>query len=200
MTKPAFINSIRSDLSDWLVHCTQPMDSLTSFDVLRKILNDGVLIGNKQYIKAQCKCVCFSEAPLTKIKSLITYCGNYECSLRYAPYGIAVKKEWLFERGGRPVIYQKDEEFDITSDQHKYRHVRYDPAKNFDFTWEREWRVQCNELVLQPEITTVFVKDRNDVRLLLEEYHGHQSSWSLLGVPFIIDIFPWGLISLDEIS
>ena len=200
MTKPAFINSIRSDLSDWLIHCTQPTDVLSAFDVLRKILQEASLIGSNQYIKAQCKCVCFSESPLTKIKSLITYCDTHQCSLRYAPYGIAVKKEWLFEQGGRPVIYQTDNEFSITSDEHKYRHMRYDPAKNFDFSWEREWRVNCDQLLLQPEITTVFVKSRDDIRLLLEEYYGHQSSWSLVGVPFNIDIYPWGLISLDEIS
>lgn len=92
MVKPAFINPIRSDLSDWLIHCTQSIDSCSAFDILRKILQERTLLGSKEFIKAQCKCVCFTESPLTKIKSLITYCDQHQCSLRYAPYGIAVKK------------------------------------------------------------------------------------------------------------
>ena len=33
-------------------------------------------------------------------------------SYRYEPFGIGVKKEWLYEKGGRPVIYSSDEEYE----------------------------------------------------------------------------------------
>ncbi len=200
MTKPSYIDPIRSDISKWLVHCTQDTSERTSFDNLRKILSDCYLEGSKNLIKAGTKCVCFSEAPITKIKSLISYCDAFQSSLRYAPFGIAVRKEWLFSQGGRPVIYQQDAQFENTSKEHKYLHVKYEPDQDFDFSWEREWRIKCNRLRLQPEMTTVFVKDRQHLNILLNEHYSGQSSWTLTGTPFSIEIYPWGLISLDEIS
>ncbi|MDD2540339.1 MAG: hypothetical protein PHH28_04760 [Desulfuromonadaceae bacterium] len=76
---------------------------------------------------------------------------------RYEPYGIAVRKDWLFQRNGRPVIYQPDSEYPLLPPQLQWRHVRYEPP-NVDFTWEREWRVQCDELQIAPNEVLVLVR------------------------------------------
>jgi len=45
------------------------------------------------------------------------------------------------------VIYQTDNDFNILPEELRWRHVRYEPAGDqaIDFTWEREWRMHCDE-------------------------------------------------------
>jgi len=198
MPKQLYIDLIRSDMSDWLVHCT------TSFDKLKAILSQQALLGNHETIKGSFNCVCFSEAPLVKIKALTLFAQSYAESighkLRYAPFGVAVKKQWLFEQGGRPVIYQPESDYGLLHPSQQYRHVKYDPAAGFDFTWEREWRVQCDYLQLDPRNCTVFVESRTNLDELIEEFYGDQCNAMGEGLAYGIATYPWGLISLEEIS
>jgi hypothetical protein len=85
--------------------------------------------------------------------------------MRYKPFGVMVSKSWLFSQGGRPVIYQPDEEFELLHESQRFRHVRYEPNapspdRRVDFTWEREWRILIDELPLVPDQTTVVVPTR----------------------------------------
>lgn len=104
-------------------------------------------------------CVCFTEAPIGEAASLFRLSGisTPESGPRYEPYGIAVQKEWLFARGGRPVIYQADNEYDPLPESHRWRHARYEPAADVDFTWEREWRIRTDSLALDPSKSLVIV-------------------------------------------
>jgi hypothetical protein len=70
-----------------------------------------------------------------------------------------VSKLWLFQQGGRPVIYQPDGEYDLLPEVLRYRHVRYEPDQ-VDFTWEREWRIQTKTLPLDLQQTTFVVPSR----------------------------------------
>jgi len=72
-----------------------------------------------------------------------------------------VTKEWIFKEGGRPVIYQTDEEFNELPETHRWRHVRYDPLSDppIDFTWEREWRINCEELHFDSDVASIVVPD-----------------------------------------
>ena len=58
------------------------------------------------------------------------------------------EKNWLFKRGGRPVIYQPESDFDLLPEDLRWRHVRFEltEEKVVDWTWEREWRVCCDDL------------------------------------------------------
>ena len=70
-----------------------------------------------------------------------------------------LSKLWLYEQGGRPVIYQPDSDYDLLPDSLRYRHVRYEPP-DVDFTWEREWRFPGSELDLEPAALTAIVPNR----------------------------------------
>jgi hypothetical protein len=70
-----------------------------------------------------------------------------------------VPKTWGFERGGRPVIYQTEEEYHNLPESLRWRHVRFDPLNGIDFTWEREWRIRIDELVLDISVAVVIVPD-----------------------------------------
>src|SRR5438445_703190 len=130
---------IRGDLSNCLVHLTKGATSDEAANNFRSIIQSGRLRGGNGHIRGGYNCVCFSEAPISVLAQILA--RNSVDGMRYAPLGVMVKKTWLFLAGGRPVIYQPEAEFELLDEQQRYRHVRYEPDRDIDHTWEREWRV-----------------------------------------------------------
>ena len=162
------IRGVRRDLGHLLFHFTRsvspdptdpaPVASMSAFDVLQQILRERQLIGSGRWIRGGHRCVCFTEAPIAELASVFALGGSSaETNPRYEPYGVAVRKEWLFERGGRPVIYQTDAERVSLPQGLQWRHARYEPP-HIDFTWEREWRLCTDILKLEPQDTLVVVR------------------------------------------
>ncbi|HJV84140.1 MAG TPA: hypothetical protein VJ698_01590 [Noviherbaspirillum sp.] len=134
-----------------------------AFGVLRQIVSEQRLVGSSGSIRGSFRCVCFTEAPESAFHQL---------SGRYRPFGIKVSKKWLFKQGGRPVIYQHSDEFATLPDALRWRHVRYEPDAEppIDFSWEREWRIQADELFLPPEEVAVVVPHENYAAELQDEH------------------------------
>lgn len=171
------INLVRRDLGNLLFHFTRsPQEtkilrkndsnhfrkSQAPLSILEKILHEEKLLGSSKNIRGKHKCICFTESPITEINSLfslVNIADNDSQRIRYEPYGIAIKKEWLYRKGGRPVIYQPEDEYKLLPESLMYKHVRYEPDKGIDFTWEREWRIEAKELLLEPKETLVIVPD-----------------------------------------
>src|SRR5262245_35390730 len=130
---------MRLDLTENLIHFIRGETDEEVYGKLRQILDERRLLGRTGHIKGGFQCVCFSESPLALVRDGFV---NKHGTTRYPTCGIMVPKTWLFERGGRPVIYQPDEEFDDLPESHRWRHVRFEPLNGVDFTWEREWRIQ----------------------------------------------------------
>lgn len=200
--KPLYIDLIRSDMSDWLIHCTDSLESLQS------ILGEACLMGSNKRITGSYSCVCFSEAPLTKVKALTCFVAAYKnqisfSMIRYRPYGVAVRKKWLFEQGGRPVIYQTKDEYSFLPESHRYLHMTYNPGE-LDFTWEREWRIWTDILQLDNKNTIVFVEKRIEAEELLSKFYGPQDQLIRTYPDYAayqgISLYPWTLISLEELS
>lgn len=59
----------------------------------------------------------------------------------YAQYGIAIKKDYLFNLGARPVIYGAKDEVNEIGKSLKWRFEEYIPNVK-DFSWLREWRIK----------------------------------------------------------
>lgn len=133
----------RADLANDLVHWIKGASNDDAFQTLRTIVVEHRLLGGTGHIRGNFQCVCFTEAPEETFHKVVG---------RYRPFGVRVSKRWLYERGGRPVIYQPDTEYEQLPDTHRWRHVRYEPDVDHpvDFTWEREWRIQTPELQLPP--------------------------------------------------
>ncbi len=168
MTKDTLQNRIRlvrRDLGNLLFHFTRTSKTddktISASGILYSILKEGKLLGSSHFIKGNYNCVCFTESPieeLTAVFNLNQIASDESLRPRYDPYGIAVPKDWLFKKGGRPVIYQPDAEFDSLPEALRWRHVRYDgPSSKYDFTWEREWRIWAEEIALDPNNTLVVV-------------------------------------------
>jgi hypothetical protein len=182
------IKIVRRDYGNVLFHFTRaPLEKLVEVSfrtghkmtmsgsvgaVLRKILYEGQLRGTSGWSYGE-QCVCFTEAPIQEFKSifsLVEIAASQKERPRYEPYGIGVSKNWLFGKGGRPVIYDHPENFGCFAKTEKYRFVPYDPANGVDFTWEREWRIKTDCLILEPHETLVVVPSSQEAFDLVYEF------------------------------
>lgn len=157
----------RIDVSKYLVHWTKGNSYDEAFDVLRKIVHNRLLLGSSRGIRGEWNCVCFTEAPEGIFHQVLG---------RYKPFGIQIPKSWLFERGGRPAIYQPSHEYELLNERIRWRHVRYEPhtTPSVDFTWEREWRIQAGELAIDPRVTRILVPHESWAEALISEHEYHE--------------------------
>jgi len=108
----------RTDLSGYVYHLTKPVldvngnTTLKAIDRLINIINErkldgsstqsGFIIGNK-------KAVCFQDAPIRGIAQNVIHEQDFRKELggkiRYKGIGLAFTKPYIFNKGGRPVIY-----------------------------------------------------------------------------------------------
>lgn len=175
-------------MSDFVLHCTrgglceegERRIYRSAFDVLRLILQDGFLragfaIGQsplarepKPKVRGPYPAVCFTEQPLR------FFIQSIKADRRYTEFAVAVRKDQLFNYGGRPVLYTDEEVLGrkLPPKEHEPRNyppeawvyegglpldlqylwVYYDPTAMWfgdrdypiDFTHEREWRTRPN--------------------------------------------------------
>lgn len=191
---------MRIDLSEQLVHLTRGTleEAERSF---RSIVGEKRLRGGSIGIRGSHSVVCFSEAPIDVLAKLFSQSSH---GFRYRPFGVMVRKDWLFDRGGRPVIYQPNDEFDLLPSELQYRHVRYDrPGSEKNFTFEREWRVATDSLPLDPRSCTLIVPTREwDYRLRSEHDQADMLRANVSGLnPFTrMTRFDWHILALGDLG
>lgn len=147
----------RTDLCSQVTHLTKAAeiggDHLSAMDVLIKILHDRRIIGSTTssgFIVGNKPAVCFQDAPLYSICQNIEFemkrCKESgEKAKKYEAYGLMFPKQYVYNKGGRPVIYEKTEHAKkMLPNSEWWRIVDYDLSndKNItDWSHEREWRV-----------------------------------------------------------
>jgi hypothetical protein len=153
---------MRDDITTDLVHWTKGESDDKALEAICSITSHLKIHGNSSEIKGGFNCVCFSEAPSGKF---------HREKSRYKPFGIKISKSWLYGRGGRPVIYQSNEEYGLLNEKQRWRHVRYEPleAEPIDFTWEREWRIKTDCLALEELEFSIIVPDESWVKRIYSE-------------------------------
>lgn len=146
------INS-REDLSNYLFHFTKGGDAKNT---LMTIVKDGIIkdINNTG-------CLCFADAPVTMLAPMFEIFKRYKSPL-YAPYGIGIKKDYIYQLGGRPVIYGDDKENRTLPQNLRWRYEYYHPQVH-DFTWLREWRVQKSSVELSFDNCFIIVDTNQDI-------------------------------------
>lgn len=154
---------IRDDLSKQLFHWVSGEHYSDAMDALLSIIDVNQIYGSNQNIKGDFTCICFTETPAKHFDFSKT---------RYKPFGIGIPKTEIFKLGGRPVIYQPNDEYELLSDEIKWRHVRFDLCGNhpIDFTWEREWRLRGEYIDLPDTKTVIVVPDDNWLNALCQEF------------------------------
>ncbi|WP_054199465.1 hypothetical protein [Clostridium baratii] len=162
----------RSDITGNLVHLTKSNiidgKEVNAIDILIKILKEKKLMGSTTetgYIVGDRKAVCFQESPLQSLAQNIYYEkvlfeDNKVSKERYTAIGILFKKDFIYRRGGRPVIYDKTSEAKKYLDKDQWwRVVNFDLSDDnniIDWTHEREWRVP-DELEFELEDISIIV-------------------------------------------
>lgn len=192
---------IRGDLSSRLVHLTKGETQQEASDRFLSIVKHGVLKGGAGDIRGGYLCVCFSEAPIGIISQVLAHAPIG--GMRYAPFGVILSKTWLFQMGGRPVIYQANNEFENLPEAIRYRHVRYEPDRGIDFTWEREWRIRTDELKLDAATTTFLVPTRSWADKFRADHFASQQAIAVVMddmAAYSIEKFPWHFLALEDLG
>lgn len=194
----------RNDISPHLIHFTKGASWEEALDNLLLIVGERRLQAGSGMIKGGYKCVCFTEAPIPLLTQGLINQGAFSC---YSPFGLMFDKAWVFSKGGLPVIYQPDSNFQHLPEESKWRHVRYEPLGDqpIDFTWEREWRVMCEELHFSPEDAVLVVPDQDAENCILGIWDSQQDlqieSYSLLFGQLLAEqyreSFPWRICKLS---
>jgi len=186
------------------IQTTKTMSSASSAHaILQKILYGSKLKGTSKWTDGE-NCVCFTEAPIVEfnsIFSLVELAASKHEKPRYEPYGIAFAKEWLFNQGGRPVIYDHPSMKNSYPQNLKYRFVPYDPSNGIDYTWEREWRIKTDFLKLDPRYTLVVVPTSEEAFDIVYEFADIEADYDYEdGESFISGAYhkpKWLAVSLD---
>ncbi|MFM4846662.1 hypothetical protein ACEUDP_18285 [Aeromonas caviae] len=165
------MGTVRTDHTDYLVHWTRG-DTDEAFDRLTSIAIDECIYGGNFGVRAGCNCVCFTEAPINHF---------HEREGFFQPFGIMVSKKWLFGLGGRPVIYQPEDDFILLPKRLQWKHVDYDITgyKKRDYSWQREWRIQTDKLNLPVSEVTLIVPDEDYYDELRERFSNENISRGL---------------------
>ena len=168
--------SRRSDISMGLVHLTKGNEKLNSFQVLMKILKEQKLIGStnqtingvlRGFICGNEPVVCFQDVPLFSLSENILleqqiHSDTPKVPIRYTAFGLRFDKRYIFQKGGRPVIYEKTEvakKFLPNDEYWRIVKLDLDNVDNIiDWTHEREWRIKGD-----------FSFDLNEVEILLSD-------------------------------
>ncbi|MDP2365235.1 MAG: DUF2971 domain-containing protein, partial [Ignavibacteria bacterium] len=146
--------SERSDLSAHLIHLTRKNKAETTDMVLYQILKSRKLLGSSTssgFIIGDEKAVCFQDIPIYSIcQNILTEQNmklkNANVKLRYQPMGLAFKKDYVFNKGGRPAIYDKTDNAKYYLPKSEWWRIVNmdfsDPNNIIDWSHEREWRVK----------------------------------------------------------
>ena len=176
-------DSNRIDLSQHLIHFTKPGGGADALEVLLKILRERRLLGSADLVKGGTPCVSFTEAPFDVLAAGFNGPKGYS---RYSAIGLRFPKTHVFRAGGRPVIYQPNAEYDRLPGDLRWRHVRFEPLgeATIDWTWEREWRLPCEEFPFaEKEVEVVLPDARTEeqfIRRVEDESFHH--AWQLTQV------------------
>jgi hypothetical protein len=180
---------VRDDLSDRLIHLTKGHDAENNFI---SILNGRTLVGGSGYIKGNHKCICFTEAPVSKLPQILATTHD---DIRYRPYGFIFTKKWIFSKGGRPAIYQPSWDYSKLPRELEHLHVRFELSDTYciDHTWEREWRIKADLLAFEPDDVTLLVPTRESSDFLRN--HWTKEPWENPAVGY-----PWHHLVLEDLG
>jgi len=161
----------RSDMTSSLVHLTRESSTLGTYETLIKILKEKRLIGSTTqsgFIVGDTPAVCFQDAPVSGIVQNVFYEqkkreANPKYKLRYRAIGLLFPKEYAYQKGARPVIY------DRTSEAKQYlppnqwwRIVNFDLSSDtaiVDWSHEREWRFPGDFTFELAKVTVLLIDD-----------------------------------------
>ncbi|QDV70800.1 hypothetical protein Poly24_45320 [Rosistilla carotiformis] len=121
---------------------------------LRRILQTQRLLATDRLTRGGQRVTCFSARPLPALlrsRVFRAHLGRWD----YEPFGIAIRRRVLQSRGGRPVIYGDDSDFDsLESTERAFFQNR---GTTHDWTAEQEWRIAGDVSLAEISANDAFV-------------------------------------------
>lgn len=166
---------------EWLIRDKPPWDH-SAWATLCRIVMQHRLIASSKVIRGKMPVVCFTAMPLAQMlahRVFRVHRHRWDCE----PYGICIRREWLEQRGTRPVRYGDDRSWAMLPpcDRPFFQKRRTRGSRPIVWEDEQEWRHAGDVSLdaLPPEDGLVFVE------------HGRQAE-SL--APFC----PWPLVVVGK--
>ena len=131
---------------EYLAKCVRgdPDCDRSALATLVHIVQTQQLTGTTQAIRGGEPVVCFTEMPLAELvqrRVFRSHRGQWDCE----SYGFCIRRNWLDQRGARPVYYGGDEDWErLPPDERPFFQLRQTRSRGdrrpIDWTQEREWR------------------------------------------------------------
>lgn len=174
----------RSDLSTGLVHLTRSSviddKEYNPLEIIIKILREKTLIASSPssgFICGDKGALCFQESPLYSLSQNLYTEQQYrkqnsDAKIRYNPIGIMFDKQYIYQTGGRPVIYDDTQTAKTyLKPDEWWRIVRFDLSDStnvIDWTHEREWRI-AGDFYFDPSKATIILSNQRAYREFIKK-------------------------------
>lgn len=142
----------------------------TTFDTLRRILDEGIIRASDRLIRGRTRVVSFTARRPADLATLIRWHPGL-IRWTFEPYGLAFPRAALFALGARPVIYASDSNWDRLPDEHRHRFQVHEPPRAV-WRQEREWRLKGDLYLsaIDPKRIRVIVPSEDQARRLMDLY------------------------------
>lgn len=111
----------------------------SALGTLQRIVAQRRLMASGQTIREGHRVVSFTACPLKDLLSLHRF-RAHRVRWDFEPYGLCIRREWLQNRGARPVIYGDDNCWESLSESDRPFFQIAIGATVIDWSVEREWR------------------------------------------------------------
>jgi hypothetical protein len=197
----AFEASLLTNPDDWLLHWTRAasgpwpgeseddyLDHLilrtggadhSALATLCRILCDGVLRASTTGIRGGFGVVAFTAVPLCEFRERRIFRGH-RTRFDFEPWGIAIRKSVLLQKGARPVIYGDEAVWQTLPEEQRpwFQKIIFEESKST--LTEKEWRIQGDLILkdLRKEDLCVFVDSVVDAHRVRQ-----MRNWSVTVTP-----------------
>lgn len=152
---------------DLTIMLTHLIKGTNPFELLKNILSEKSLKASETgyyHSKFHTKSVCFAD---------LTVRGLQRHSKNYSPFGLSFLKELVFEKGGGPALYIREDLLRSNNEipDNLKPFINKININSFDFHHEREWRVPNDFKFEYNEISIVYapIKYQEELRSLFPE-------------------------------
>lgn len=189
----------RNDITSGLVHLTRKQGKVNGLDILFKILVEKKLIASDTtsgFIVGSNRAVCLQEAPIYSLAQNIYTEQEYRkqnsnTKLRYSGFGLQFNKRFIYEKRGRPVIYDKTQDAkSYLPPSEWWRIVNFDLSDEnaiIDWSHEREWRVP-NDLTFSLSDVSIILPNKKSYQSFVDKCEENNAQEILSSVNGIVQL------------